>query len=351
MSLGAAARERFGVLRPALGAVAGPTIAIIAALAVTSLILVALGVHPIAAYGHALRGAFGDTIGLTETLVKTVPLLLTGLAVALAFRCGFWNIGAEGQLFVGALAAVGVGMNDLQLAPALLLPAVIAAGFLAGGLWGSIAGALKVRFGANEVLVTLMMNYIAIFGASYMINGPWAVGLIPQSRDIDPAAALPVLWAGTRLHAGILIAVIGASLLYVLVFHTRLGFELRAIGYNPDASRAAGMLVGRNVVLALFIAGGLAGLAGVGEVAGVHHAMMESISPGYGYIGIVVALIGGLHPLWTIVSAFMFSALFVGVDAMQRAMGLSTAMVWLIQGSVVLALLASRAFNRYAARG
>lgn len=328
-----------------------PVLAVLAALIAVSIVLIALGVNPVTAYAHMVRGAFGDVTGLTETLVRTVPLLLAGLAVALAFRCGFWNIGAEGQLFVGALAAVGVGINDLGLPSQMLLPAVIFAGFVAAGLWGAVAGFLKVRFGANEILVTLMMNYIAILGASYMINGPWAIGLIPQSRDIDPAAALPILWSGTRLHAGILIALASAALVYVLIFRTRFGFELRAIGHNPHASLAAGMPVGRNVVVTLFVAGGFAGLAGVGEVAGIHHAMMESISPGYGYMGIVVALIGGLHPLWMIVSAFLFSALFIGADAMQRAVGLSTAMIWLLQGTLVLALLASGALNRYAAKG
>lgn len=341
---------------PALGeriakGLRAPVLAVLATVTVVSIVLIALGVNPLIAYGHMFRGAFGDVAGLTETLVKTVPLLLAGLAVALAFRCGFWNIGAEGQLFVGALAAVGVGINDLGLPSPILLPAVILTGFVAAGLWGAIAGFLKVRFGANEILVTLMMNYIAILGASYMINGPWAIGLIPQSRDIDPAAALPILWSGTRLHAGILIALVSAVLVYVLIFRTRFGFELRAIGHNPEAGLAVGMPVGRNVILALFLAGGFAGLAGVGEVAGIHHAMMESISPGYGYMAIVVALIGGLHPLLMVVSAFLFSALLIGADAMQRTVGLSTAMIWLLQGSLVLALLASRVLNRYAAKG
>jgi ABC-type uncharacterized transport system permease subunit len=343
--------SEIAIARRVIGQSGSPALALLATLAAASLILLVLGVNPLTAYALMFHGAFGDVTGLTETLVKTAPLLLCGLAAALAFRCGFWNIGGEGQLIIGALASVGVGIHDLNLPPLILLPAVMFAGFVAAGAWGAIAGLLKVRFGANEILVTLMMNYIAILGASFMINGPWADGLIPQSREIKPAAVLPILWPGTRLHAGILLALLSAALVYVLIFRTRLGFELRAIGHNPDASFAAGMFVGRNVILSVFLAGGFAGLAGAGEVAGIHHAMMESISPGYGYMGIVVALIGGLHPLWMIFSAFLFSALIIGADAMQRAVGLSTAMVWLLQGTLVLALLASGVLNRYAARG
>lgn len=325
-----------------------PLGAILAALAVGAALLLSLRVNPLVAYGHLVLGSLGNLNGLTETLVKTTPLLLAGLSVALAFNGGVWNIGAEGQLYVGALAAVGVGINQLHLPSPLLLPLAILLGFLLGGLWGAIAGLLKVRLQANEVIVTIMMNYVAILGASYLVNGPWAMGFVPITKRIEPSAALPLLVPGTRLHAGLLIALLAALLVYVLIFKTRLGYEIRAMGHNLDAAVYAGMRVNRNAVLALGLGGGLAGLAGVGEVAGVHHVMMETISPGYGYTAIVVALLGKLHPLWMVLSAFLFSALYVGADAMQRAVGIPTAMVWVIQGLLVLFLLGSRLLNRYA---
>ena len=324
-----------------------PLVAILAALAVGAALLLSLRVNPLVAYGHMVLGAFGTLNGLTETLVKTTPLLLAGLAVALAFNCGLWNIGAEGQLYVGALATVGVGINQLHLPSLVLLPLAILLGFLAAGLWGAIVGLLRVHLQANEVIVTIMMNYIAILGASYMVNGPWAMGRFPMTKKIEASAELPILFPGTRLHMGFLIALVAAFLVYLLIFRTRLGFEMRAMGHNPDAALYAGMRVNRNVVLAMGIGGGFAGLAGVGEVAGLHHAMMEGISPGYGYTAIVVALLGKLHPLWMILSAFLFSALYVGADSMQRAVGIPTAMVWLIQGLLVLFLLGSRFLNRY----
>ncbi|MFQ5914427.1 MAG: ABC transporter permease [Nitrospinota bacterium] len=321
--------------------------AILAALAVGAVLLLSLRVNPLVAYGQMVLGALGSLSGLTETLVKTTPLLLAGLSVALAFNCGLWNIGAEGQLYVGALATVGIGINQLHLPSLILLPLAIILGFFIAGLWGAIAGLLKVRLQANEVIVTIMMNYIAILGASYLVNGPWATGIYPITKSIEASARLPVLLPGTRLHAGFLIALAAAILLYLLIFRTRVGYEIRAMGHNLDAARYAGMRVNRNVVTAMGISGGLAGLAGVGEVAGIHHAMMENISPGYGYTAILVALLGKLHPLWIILSSFLFSALYVGADAMQRAVGIPTAMVWVIQGLLVLFILGSRLLRRY----
>ncbi|MFQ5915807.1 MAG: ABC transporter permease [Nitrospinota bacterium] len=236
--------------------------ALLAALAVGAVLLILLRVNPLVAYAHMVLGAVGNLDGLAETLVKTTPLLLAGLSVALAFKCGVWNIGAEGQLYVGALAAVGIGINQLHLPPPFLLPLAILMGFLCAALWGLITGFLKVYLQANEVIVTIMLNYIAILGASYLVNGPWAMGTVPITKRIESSAELPLLVPGTRLHAGFLIAVVASLLVYVIIFKTRLGYEMRAMGHNPDAALYAGMRVNRIAVIALGLGGGLAGLAG-----------------------------------------------------------------------------------------
>ncbi len=321
--------------------------ALLGAFIVCGILLAYFGVNPLKAYGLLFAGAFGTVNNLAETLIQASPLLLTGLGVAICFQCGVWNVGAEGQLYIGAIATVGLGVNFLGLPTYLLLPVCIVGAFIAGGLWGLLPGWLKVRFGANEVIVTIMMNYIAIIFSTYLISGPWASGFTPVTKSIDDAARLPMLIQGTRLHSGFILGLIMSGLLAFLMYRTVFGYQIRAIGNNPNAARYAGISVGNRMMLTLAIGGGLAGLAGLGEVAGIHGNMPDQISPGYGFIGIVVALLGGLHPVWIIFSSLFFSALLVGAESMQRVVGIPVALVWVLQGSIVIFILASRLLTQY----
>jgi simple sugar transport system permease protein len=323
-------------------------VVLLAAFAAGGVLLAFFKVNPFRAYVLLFTGAFGTLNNFAETLVQTSPLLLTGLGVAICFQCGVWNVGAEGQLYIGAIAAVGLGMNVWGLPGFTLLPVCILGSFLAGGLWGLLPGWLKVRFGANEVIVTIMLNYIAIILSTYLIAGPWASGLTPVTKSIDAAARLPILIPGTRLHSGFLIGLIMAVLLYFLMYRTVFGYQIRAVGNNPNAAKYAGIRVGSRMMLTLGIGGGVAALAGLGEVAGIHWNMPEQISPGYGFTGIVVALLGGLHPLWIILSSLFFSALFVGAESMQRVVGIPVSLVWVLQGLIVIFILASRLLGKYA---
>jgi simple sugar transport system permease protein len=210
-----------------------------------------------------------------------------------------------------------------------------------------LPGWLKVRFGANEVIVTIMMNYIAAILGTYLITGPWASGFSPFTKPISPAAKLPVLIPGTRLHIGFVIGIVCAFLLYYLMYRTIFGYQLRTIGNNLRAAKYAGIATSRSIMLALAIGGGIAALAGLGEVAGIHSSMPLEISPGYGFSGILVALLAGLNPLWIILSSLIFSALFVGAESMQRVVGIPMSLVWVLQGLIVMFILASRLIGRF----
>ncbi len=215
------------------------------------------------------------------------------------------------------------------------------AAFLAGALWGMVPGFLKIRFGANEVIVTIMMNFLAVIFATYLISGPWASGVNPVTKPIVPQAYLPILITGTRLHGNLIVAVVAALFVYWLLNYSIFGYQVRAIGHNLRAARVAGIPVEKISLLSFVLAGGVAGLAGLGEVAGIHHNLPDQLSPGFGYTGIAVALLANLNPLGAIVSALFLAALNVGANAMQRAIGVPVALVWVIQGFILLSLLAS----------
>ena len=251
---------------PAVLSVAVPVLALLAAFVIGALLIVISGASVPAAYAAMVEGAFGSRFALTETLTRAAPLMLTGLAAAVAFRARLWNIGAEGQLYGGALAAVWIGTAPLGIPDALLLPAVILAGAVAGGLLLLGPAVLKTRFGVDEVVTTLLLNFIVLLFVSMMIEGPMkdpmAMGW-PQSETLPMAAELPRLIPRTRLHAGLIMALVAAGLIYVMMTRTVLGFEMRAVGASPRAARFAGMGVGRVMLLVALISGGLAGLAGL----------------------------------------------------------------------------------------
>jgi len=308
--------------------------------------LVTSGVNPLMAYGKLFLGAFGSRFGLIETVVKATPLMLAGLGVALAFRCSFFNIGAEGQLYMGAFAATWAAYAFSELDAAFLLPFMLLLGFLGGGFWGMIPGVLKVKLRVNEIITTLMMNYIAILWVTHMLVGPWMYEGFPWSPIITEAARLPNL-AGSRLHVGIFFALIAAVLIYLMLMKTRLGYEIRVVGANIKAARYAGISIFKTIIPAVIISGGLAGIAGMVQVSAIHYRIMPGLSPGYGYTAVVVALLGKLHPIGVIASSIFFGGLLVGADMMQRAVGIPVALVNIIESLVLLLIVAGEFLIRY----
>jgi simple sugar transport system permease protein len=310
--------------------------AVAVALLVAGIVVAALGYSPRLALGALVRGSLGSSAAWTATLLKTGPLLLTGLAVALCFRCGVWNIGAEGQLYAGALVATAVATRWPAGAPeALLLPVLIALSALGGAVWASIAGLLRAKRGVSEVISTILLNFVAIQLVSLAVHGVLqdSTGAYPQSDALPAAARLPV-WG--RVHLGVPLAAGLAVASAFLLFRTAVGFRMRAVGHSPLASRFAGIDPERQLVATLALAGALAGLAGAFEVAGVTGRLFESLSPGYGYTAIAVALLARLHPLAVLPSALLFGALEAGGGAMQREAGVPAVATDVVKGVVIL---------------
>ncbi len=318
--------------------------ALVATLAAAAVGL-ALGGYDVGRAAAALlSGAFGSTDAvLSVTFVRAVPLILTGLSVALAFRAGVWNIGAEGQLYAGAIAAVWVGIRGGALPAWVLAPAVLITAALAGAAWALVPTLMKLRLGIGEVITTLLMNFVGIDLAAWVVHGPLqeSRGVFPQTDPIAPGAHLPVLVAGTRLHAGFILAVVAALALWAWLRWTRAGFHLRAVGASPEAARVAGRIpVGRVTAGAFLSSGALAGLAGGVQVAGVTFALYEGLSPGWGYTAIAVALLAGLHPGAVLLTGLLFGALEGGAGAMQRAAGVPAAWVGAVEALAILSVLA-----------
>jgi len=316
-------------LARAVAAVAGACVA-------AGVVVALLGYAPGPALRALLAGSVGSSAAWTATLLKTAPLLLTGLAVALCFRCGVWNIGAEGQLYAGALLATAVGTRVLPDAPAWLgVPAVILASALGGALWAGIAGALRAGRGVSEVISTILLNFIALQLVSLAVQGPLqeSTGAYPQSDALAAALRLPAIG---RLHLGIPLAAVLAIGSAWLLFRTAIGFRMRAVGLSPVAARFAGIEPDRQLVLTLAGAGALAGVAGGVEVAGVTGRLFETLSPGYGYTAIAVALLARLHPLAVVPSALFFGILEAGGGAMQRGAGVPAVATDVVKGIVIL---------------
>ncbi len=315
-----------------------PLGAIAAGSALASLLLAALGADPLLALGALARGAFGDAYALENTLVRMGPLVLIGLGVAIAFRCGVWNIGGEGQLYVGALAATWVATRLLPDAPAaLLVPALAVAGAAAGSAWGGIAAGLKVGRGVSEVLSTILLNFVAILAVSYAVHGPLQelAGSYPQSDAFPDAALLGVLPGTQRAHWGLVLALLLPVAGWVFLFRSAAGLRVRAVGLAPEAARYAGISPARETTRVLLLSGGLAGLAGALEIAGVTARLFENLSPGYGFTAIAVALLARLQPLAVLPAAVFFAALASGSGAMQRVAGVPAVTVQVIEALVI----------------
>src|SRR5512136_1833206 len=330
-----------------------PLLAVLFALVVGAVILLLLGVNPIEAYAAMITGAFGTTQGITQSIAKATPLLLVGLGICIAFRASVINIGAEGQIILGAIAATWFSLTFRTWPSALLISGTLLVGFFAGAFWGFIPGVLKARFGVNEILSTVMLNVVAAQFLIAMLHGPLmdragvtAGTFLPQSEQLPEAVWLPRLVPQSLLHTGAIVAVILAFVVYVFLWRTTIGYRIRAVGLNPDASRYAGIRVPGYQALALTLAGGFAGLAGVVEVIGFQHRLLEGVSSGYGFSGIVAALFGGLHPLGVIPASYLFGSLLVGADKMQRAVQVPSSLVDVLLGLIVLFVVGSQYYAR-----
>jgi simple sugar transport system permease protein len=320
-----------------------PVAAVALSLVVSGGLMVATGYDPLEAYGALLEGSLGSTFGLSVTLVRMTPLLLTGLAVALAFRAGVFNIGGEGQLYAGAIAATAVALL-LPLPAAPLVLVAIVAGFVGGAAWALIPALLRATRGVSEVVVTLMFNFIAIHFTTYLVNveyGPLGdrEAAYPQSEAFGEGVRLPIIWPATSVHAGLVLGVVLALVLAVVVRYTPFGFRLRTVGANPEAARYAGVSVNRTIVMVMLLSGGLAGLAGMGEVLGTKYALYANFSPGYGYDGIAVALLARLSPIAVIVFAAFFGAMRAGALDMEQTVGVSSSFVLVIEALAILFLV------------
>ncbi|MBO0347371.1 ABC transporter permease [Roseibium sp. CAU 1637] len=327
-----------------------PVAAAIVALVLAAIPITAAGVNTFTAYGLMAKGAFGSMFAFTEMLTRAAPLILTGLAAAIAFRAKLWNIGAEGQLYAGALAAVAVGTGWIDAPAVVLLPLVILAGAAAGGLVMLGPTLLKTRLGVDEVVTTLLLNFVILLFVQMMLEGPMQdpMGMgWPQSEPMLDAATLPKLMSRMRIHGGLIIAFAAAIAIHILLKRTVWGFEIRAVGENASAAAHAGLPVKATFIRVGLLSGAMAGLAGVGEVAGLKGYLTADLSPGFGYSGIVVAMLAGLSPLGVVIAALFIASIFVGADSMSRATSVSNYLADLIVAMSLICVLISGLFLRF----
>lgn len=324
-----------------------PIFTVLAALLVGAIALVSLGVSPIAAYSSMFVGTVTSEFGITQTLIKAVPLILTGLAVYVPLKGGLWNIGAEGQLYMGAIAGTWLGLN-VDAPMVALLPLMLLGAGLVGGLWGAIPGYLRAKYGVNEIIVTLMLTFVGVRLAGYLVRGPMrgGEGNFPVSAVLPGSGLLPSI-PGTAVHVGILVALLVAGLVYVLFTRMRLGFEITLVGSNPKAAEQAGMSTVKIYMLVLTLGGALAGLAGVAEIAGVQERLRPQFSPGYGFTAIPIALLGRNGAFRVTLAALFFALLYVGGSSMEVAFDVPAALIDILQALIILFLITAEFFKRY----
>ncbi len=327
-----------------------PAIAIASTVVVASLLAMAAGANPFSVLGLILKGAFGSKFALLETLNRATPLIFTGLSVAVAFRARLWNIGAEAQLYAGALITVVLGTGMLQWGAFALLPALAIASMLAGALVLLVPALLKVRFGVDEVVTTLLFNFIFLLFISMLLEGPLKdpMGMgWPKSERLIAEARLPRIVDGLRLHWGFGLALIAAALVWVIERRTTLGYEMRAVGLNREAAGFAGIPVNRVLIKTALLAGGLAALAGFSEVAGLKGNLTLDLSPGFGYTGIIVAMLALLNPLAVVAAALFVAGIFVGADSMSRAADVPSYLADIMLATALLLMVLAILLTRF----
>ncbi len=327
-----------------------PVLSALVALMLAAIPLMLAGAPVAQAYLEMYRGVFGSVFAASEMLTRATPLIFTGLAAALAFRARLWNIGAEGQLYLGAMAAVAIGAGAIDAPAIVLMPLIVVLGAAAGAAGMMLPAALKTRFGADEVVTTLLLNFIILIFVQLMLEGPlkdpMSLGW-PQSAPVLDQGMLPQLLPRMRIHSGLILALVLAAVAQFMLVRSVWGFRLRAVGENAAAARHAGIPVGRTLLGVAAISGGLAGLAGVSEVAGLKGYLTADLSPGFGYTGIVVAMLAGLSPAGVVVAALFIASVFVGADSMSRAMGVSSYLADLVVSMALLCVLIGGFFARY----
>lgn len=326
-----------------------PLLGVLVALLLSGMLIALSGVNPLVAYWQLVLGAFGGSRQITETLLKATPILIIALGLTIAFRARVWNIGAEGQYHLGALVGGAIALSFPQLAAPLLIPLMLLGGIAGGLLWSTLAGLLSLKRGVNLIIGTLMLNYIGILLVQYVARVPLRDpnGFLPESARFVTAAQMPRMF-NSRLHIGVLIALLLVGLSYLLLWRTPLGFRLRAIGSNLSVARSVGIAPNRHILTALLISGSLAGLAGVIEISYTYTRLKQNISDGYGFTGILVALLGQLTPLGALTAAILFAALGVGAQALNISLQIPAAVAGVLQALLVLGVLAGSAIaNRH----
>lgn len=316
--------------------------ALLLAVIISSILIIMVGSDPIVAYKAFFQAIFGEVDGLSEVLVKAIPLTMVGLGMAVAFKAKFWNIGGEGQIIMGAIAAAWIGTTFTSLPGPVLTVLVLVGGFILGMIWGGISGFLKAKFHLNEVIVTVMMNYIATYLQIYLVRGPMinkAMPFWPASAFLPESSWFSQLIEGSRVHSGLWVAIILVAVVWLLMNRMPLGFRIQATGASRESAKYNGIKVGTILVLAVSISGGLAGVAGANEVLGVHHRLLDLIAAGYGFTAIVVAVLGRLNPIGVLIAAIGFGALLVGGNMMQVAAEIPTALIVAFQGIVLVSVL------------
>ncbi|MBA7581235.1 hypothetical protein ES708_23137 [subsurface metagenome] len=326
-----------------------PLAAIFATMILSAIPIMVAGGNLWKSYYYLFKGALGTRFNFLETCVKASPLIFTGLAVAFAFRARFWNIGAEGQLLAGALAATWIGIYFTWVPPLLMLPLVMAAGFLAGGAWATLPAILKTRLKVDDVVSTLLLNYVMLHIMGALLFGPlqqpgssW-----PRSSAIMEAAKYPMLIFRSRFHLGIPLAIIAVAVIWFINKKTVFGYQSRAVGVNIKAAHFGGINTTSVILKTAIISGGLAGMAGVGELCAIQQRLILDISPGYGYSGIVIAMLGNLHPVGVLLSSFFFSIIIVGAQTMSRMTGVPSYIAEVIQGMALMIMLVFLLLTEY----
>jgi len=331
----------------------GLGLSILLALIMGGIVFFMVGANPLKAYSVMAAGAFGSLYNISEVLVKAIPLILCGLSVAISAKILIWNIGGEGQLVVGGIGSAAIALFLSPYLPSfLVLPLMVLAGFIAGGLWASIPGLLKARMGVNEILTTLMLNYVAIYWLEHLYFGPWRdpMGMGFPGTAIFPESAWLPRFPQTRVHLGLIFGIVAAILLQVILWRTRWGYEIRVIGENPKAARLARMKTTQYILWVMFVSGGLAGLAGMAEASGIHYRLQQGLAVGYGYIGIIVAWLSRLHPTGLILVAIFLASLLVGGDQLQSVMHLPSSVGLVLEGTLLFFVLGSDFLSRYRIR-
>lgn len=327
--------------------IGAPVVGLLIGLLIGALLITIAGANPIESYITMLKGAFGGKRQLTETILKATPIMIIGLGMTVAFKARVWNIGGEGQYYMGALLGGLVAIFMTQLPRPILLTSMLLAGVLGGALWGLVSAFFKIKFNMNIIISTLMLNYIAILFMQYLVRGPLQEpgGYLPVSAKFEPAAILPAI-GDSRIHIGVIIAFLLVPIIFFLLWYTPLGFKLRAVGSRASVARYAGIHVNKMIIFALTFSGGLAGLAGIIEVSTIHTRLKGNISGGYGFTGVLVALLGRMNPIGVMIASILFAALIIGAETMHVLAGLPPELADAIQAVIVLSVLAVDAIVR-----